>query len=72
MHVQVTGEIDITPVLDSEVVTQELQRNNVEKALKRINCLGHADGSSIGRNAIIALVTEDDGTSFASGDLCKG
>lgn len=46
-HAQVPREVDIESIFDGKVVTEKLQRNDVEQALKTVHRLGDAD--SLGR-----------------------
>jgi hypothetical protein len=70
--VQVTGEVDVTAVPDSQVVAEELKGNDVKEALKRINGLGDAKSSGISGDTLVAFVTQNNGARLASGDLSKG
>lgn len=72
MYSQVPREVDIKAILDSQVVTEELQRNDVQEPLHNIDSLGYTDGLDTLLDAIITIVADNDGMGFASGDLCKG
>jgi hypothetical protein len=72
IHSQIPGEIDVKPVLDRQVVTQELHGDDVQQSLQTIDSLGDPDGLHAGRNAVIVLIADDDGLRFPCGDLGEG
>ena len=72
LYSQVPREVDIEAILDRQVVTQELQRDDVQEPLQSIDSLGYTDCLHTLLDAIITVVANDDGLGFASGDLCKG
>lgn len=69
---QVPREIDIEPVLNGQVVTQQLQRNHIQQSLQAVYSLGHADRLNVLGDTFIILVANDDRLRFAGGDLSKG
>jgi hypothetical protein len=67
---QIPGEIDVQSLTDGQPVCHELQRNDVDQALKTVNLLGHFDLVRLGRREFgVALVADDDGTALASNHL---
>ena len=68
---QVPGEINIATVLDCQVIAEQLQWDDVEQALHAVYGLGNADGLGASWDALVALITHDDGLAIASGDLGK-
>ena len=72
LYSQIPREVDIEAILDSQVVTEELQRNDVQEPLKNIDSLWYTDGLNTLLDAIITFVTNDNGLGFASGDLGEG
>lgn len=72
MNVQVTREVDITSILDSEVIAEKLQGNDVQQTLQGVDGFGYADGASSSGDTIIAFVAKHDGLGLARGDLGKG
>jgi len=52
---QVPREINIKSVLDSQVVTQQLQWDNVQQSLQAVHSLGHPDGLYILGDTLIIL-----------------
>lgn len=71
-NVQIPREIDITAVLHSQVVAQELEGNNVQQALETVDGSGNADGLDALGDTLITLIAENDGLGLAGGDLGKG
>ena len=69
---QVPGEINIKSVLDSQVVTQQLQWDNVQQSLQAVHSLGHPDGLYVLGDTLIVLIAHDDRLCFAGSDLGKG
>lgn len=72
LYSQVPREIDIEAVLNSQVVTKELQGDDVQKPLQNINGLGYTDGLDTLLDVIVTFVADNDRLSFASCDLCEG
>ena len=66
---QVTREIDVKAFVDSEVVAEQLQGDNVEQTLKAVDGLRHADSLNILRDTLIAFIAYDDGLGLARGNL---
>ena len=69
LYSQIPWEVDIEAILDSQVVTQELQGNDIQEPLQNIDSPGHTDGLNTLLDAVITVVANDDGLGFASGDL---
>ena len=53
------------------MVAEQLERNDVQQALKAVNSPRQADGLRALRDAFVSLITDDDGLGFASRDLRK-
>jgi hypothetical protein len=66
---QVPREVDVKALVDSEVVTEQLQGYNVEQTLKAVDGLRHADSLNILRDTLITLIAYDDGLGLARGNL---
>jgi hypothetical protein len=70
---QVPGEIDVQSLADGQPVRHQLQRNDVDQALKTVDLLGHFNLVRLGRRELsVALVANDDGTALASNHLLIG
>lgn len=68
---QVTGEVDINTSQASQVVRQELERDDGQETLETVNGLGNTDGLGLGVDGIITLVADDDGLTLAGSDLLQ-
>lgn len=71
MDIQVTGEVDVTTILDSQVVAENLERNDVQQALKAVDGLGNTNCLDVGGDGIVTLVAKDDGLGLAGSDLSE-
>jgi len=71
MIVQVAGKVDITTILDSQMVAKELERNDVKETLKSIHGLGNADSGRVRGDALITVITKNDRPSLTSSDLSE-
>lgn len=69
---QVSGEVDVKALVDSEVVTEQLEGDNVEQTLEAVDALGHAYLLNILRDTLITLIAYDDGLGLARGNLREG
>ncbi len=54
------------------MITEQLQRDDIQQPLQAIYSLGNADGLGILRDAFIILIAHNDGLRFAGRDLSKG
>lgn len=68
-HLQVPGEVNVEAVLHSEVVAEQLKRDDVEQSLETINRLGHTNRLAALRDIQVVLVANDDRLSLASRNL---
>lgn len=69
---QVPREVDIEPVLNSQVITQQLQRDDIQNTLQAIYSLRHADSLDVLGDSFVVFVAHDDGLGFPRGDLGEG
>jgi hypothetical protein len=69
---QIPREINVEPVVHGQVITEQLQRDDIQQPLQAIYSLGNTNGLGVLRNAVIILVAHNDGLRFASCDLGKG
>lgn len=53
------------------MVTQQLQRNDVEQALQTVDGLGHTDCFTTLRDTLILLSADDDRLRLTGCDLCE-
>jgi hypothetical protein len=78
--VQITREVDVKAVQDGEMVTEQLERDNVQDTLQAVD--GLRDQNSLVATAAILIETinegsvivaaDDDGCSLSGGHLGKG
>ncbi len=66
---QVPREINVKSVPHCKVITQQLQRDNVQEALQAVHCLWHADRFATAWNALIIFTAYDDWLCLPCGDL---
>jgi hypothetical protein len=70
---QVTGEVNVETLENSEPVGNELKRDDVEETLKNVDGLRDLDLLGLGRlKLLIVGVADDDGLTTASNDLLVG
>ena len=70
-YAQVTWEVHIASILHRQVVAQNLKRDDVQQPLQGINGLGNADRLGTRRDALIALIAQNNGLGLPRGDLRK-
>lgn len=54
------------------MVAQQLQRDDVQQSLETIDSLGNPDRLGFFRNALVAVIAQNDGLRLACGDLGEG
>ena len=69
---QVPWEINVESVVHGQVITEQLQWDDIQQPLQAIYGFGNANGLGVFGNAFIILVTQNDGFRFAGRDLGKG
>lgn len=69
---QVPGEINIASILHRQVITEQLQRDDVQQALHTVDGLGNTNGLRACGYAFVSLIAQNDGLAIASGNLCEG
>lgn len=70
---QVTREVNVETLENSEPVGNELERNDVEETLEDVNCLGDLDLLGLGSlELLIVGVADDDGLTTTSNNLLVG
>jgi hypothetical protein len=69
---QVPGEINIASILHRQVIAEQLQRDDVQQALHTVNGLGNANGLRACGDALVTIITQDDGLAIASSNLGEG
>lgn len=70
---QVTGEVNVKTLENSEPVGNELERDDVEETLEDVDGLGDLDLLSLGSlELLIVRVADDDGLTTTSNDLLVG
>lgn len=69
---QVSREVDVTPIPDSEVIAEELERDDVQQTLQTVHRLGNTDRPRVGRDRLITLIAQNDRRSLPGGDLGEG
>lgn len=57
---QVPWKVDVDTVHDSQVVRQELQRNDVDQTLQAVDSAGDTDGPILGINGVVLFVANND------------
>ena len=70
--VQIPWEVNIKSILDSQVVTEQLQGDDIQQALQTIDSLGHANGLGALGDTLVVCIADDDGLCLSSGDLGEG
>lgn len=68
-YLQVPREVDVEAVLDCQVITQQLERDDVQDTLQHITRLGHADRLRVLRHRLVVLIADDDRLRLARRDL---
>jgi len=71
-YAQVAREVDVASIPDSQVVAEELERNDVQQTLQAVDSLGDTNGAGRRRDGFITLVAEHNRLGLARGDLSKG
>ncbi|QBM86973.1 hypothetical protein METSCH_B01660 [Metschnikowia aff. pulcherrima] len=67
---QVAGEVHINASVDSQPVTHQLQRNNVQQTLQAVNSQWHMQGSvGFATHHVISLIADDNRPSVSSRHL---
>jgi hypothetical protein len=69
---QISREIDVEALVDSQMVAEQLQGDDVEQTLEAVDCLRHADSLDILCDAFVVFVTYDNGMCLAGSNLGKG
>lgn len=65
---QVTREVNIETRADSKPISNELQRDNIEKTLEAVGSLGDFDLLGLSRREFRIVVVADDNRTTSSGD----
>ena len=68
---QVPWEVNVESVLDSKVVREQLQRNDVQDTLQAIDRLRHPDGLHTRRDRLIVLMADNNRLRLPCRDLRK-
>lgn len=68
-YLQVPREVDVEAVLDRQVITQQLERDDVQNALQHITRLRHTDRLRVLRHRRVVLIADDDRLRLARRDL---
>jgi hypothetical protein len=69
---QVSGEIDVEALVDSQMIAEQLQGDDVEQTLETVDCLRHADSLDILCDAFVIFVAYDNGMCLAGSNLGEG
>lgn len=69
---QVSWEVNVKAFVDREMITEQLQGDDIEQALEAVDCLWHADLLDILRDSLVTFIAYHDGLCLAGGNLSKG
>ena len=69
---QVPREIDVEALVDSQMITKQLQGDDVEQTLEAVDRLRHADSLDVLRDTFVVIVAYDNGLCLAGSDLGEG
>jgi hypothetical protein len=70
-NAQVPREINITPVPNRQMITQQLQRYNIQQPLQTVHRPRHPDRRRSLRDVLVSLVAKHDRLRLARRDLCE-
>ena len=69
INAQVPREVNITSILHSQMVREDLQGDDIQQSLQAIDGFRDADRLAVGRNSGISLTAQDDRLRFPGSDL---
>jgi hypothetical protein len=72
MYSQISREVNVKAVQDGEVITEKLQGDNIQDALKTVHGSRNANSFRALRDRLVVIVTDDEWLSLPGGNLCKG